>query len=716
MAREPLKTVVRRRFHRRDLMKAVPLAATGAGTLAAALLGKNALATTQAHGTCRFCLMHCGVISTVRGGRLVKMEGDLKSRTRGFICQHGFALREMVHSHARITSPLLRRGDAFHEVSWDDALGEVASRLLAVKAAWGPEAFVVQTGWPLVRHPLVNFLHRFMRAFGSPNVATVASLCEASLRMGQALTVGSKYSADLRSVKTLVIWGANPPTTAPPFAHVVAAKATSGNLVVIDPVRTALAKEATEWVCIRPGTDGALALGLLHLIVESGRFDTDFVAKHTVGFDALKALAAQFPAQRVESLTSVPVEQLKRLAQRVSTDTPMGIWQGLGVEHHENGVQTTRAISALEVLCGRFSGAQDSKSILTPPGPYFENGPLPALYRMTTQEPVPPTPRAKALGRDEFPLYEMFNREAQGQLIADAVLHDTPYPVRALMLVASNALVTSSGSQAMQAAADKLDLLVTVDPFMSFSAQRSDVVLPAATFGESPEVGDDDSVEAHSLVSPQGEAWPDWKIISQLARALGLGDYFPWNSFSEAMRAPHVPWMLDEASQPKPVPEEPAPRFGTLSGKAEFESRLLPRFGHSALPVWSAPSEELSEEFPLRLVTGPRPRAYINSQFHGVPPIEARMREPEALVHPDEAARVGLKDGQWMTVATPYGRVTLRAVVTGDVHSECVVMSAGWDRANANLLLDPKKRDPISGFPAFRSGVCRVEPSAGTHR
>lgn len=709
MAGEPLTTVVRKRFTRRDLMKALPLAGAAAGALAVGLIGARAAATTRNRGTCRFCLMHCGVVTTVQGDRLLKVEGDLAARTRGFVCQHGYALREMVHSHARIRRPLVRKGDAFHEVSWDDALHEVAARLEKVKARWGPEAFAVQTGWPLVRHPLVGFLHRFMRAYGSPNVATVASLCEASLRMGQALTVGSKYSADLRGLKTLVVWGTNPPVTSPPFAHLVAQKALGGNLVVIDPVRTQLATEATEHLQVRPGTDGALALGLINLVVQDGLYDQAFVAAHTVGFEALKALAAEYPVERVEQLTSVPAAQVRKLARLMATERPTAVWQGLGVEHHENGVQTVRAISSLEVLCGRFDGTHDAQSVLTPPGPHFPEEPLPALYRLTTPEPVPPPVRARALGRDEHPLYEMYNREAQGQLIADAVLDDKPYPVRALMLVASNALITGAGSQRYQQAAKKLELLVTVDPFLSFSAQRSDVVLPAATFGEAPDVDDGDEVAQHSLVPPQHQAWPDFKILTHLARAMGLGQYFPWESFAEAQRAPHLPWMLDEASQPKPRPETDAPRFATPSGQAEFTSRLLPEVGQDARPVWTPPSAQPSADFPLRLVTGPRPRAYINSQFHGVPSIEARMREAEVLVHPEAAARFGVTHGQRVKVSSPAGSIVLRLVVTKDVHPECAVMSAGWAEANANVLIETGRRDPVSGFPAFRSGVCRVE-------
>jgi anaerobic selenocysteine-containing dehydrogenase len=339
---------------------------------------------------------------------------------------------------------------------------------------------------------------------------------------------------------------------------------------------------------------------------------------------------------------------------------------------------------------------------------------LPALYRMRTPEPVPPPVHAKVLGSDRFPLFEVYNREAQGEVLAEAILEDKPYPVRALVLWASNALLTASGTQRLSKAADALDLLVAVDPFLSASARRADVVLPSATFAESQDIdADDEKVADSSLVGPQGEALPDYEVLRRLAQATGVGAYFPWATFHEAMNAKHVTWMADEAVQPHPElnPGDDAPRFGTLSGKAEFKSAMLERYGQPGLPEWSPPTEPTTPDFPLRLVTGPRPRARINSQFAQSPSVTARMREPEALIHPQVAARAGVVHGAQVAVISPYGRVQLRAIVTDDVHPECVVMPAGWEQANPNLLISDLRRDPISGFPAFRSGVCRVEPA-----
>ncbi|MBK7857832.1 MAG: molybdopterin-dependent oxidoreductase [Archangiaceae bacterium] len=714
MTRAAATRIVRRRLTRRELFAAAPVAGVAGTALAVGLHAHRSAASVTSKGVCRFCLLHCGIEVTTRGGQLVRVQGDVSSRTRGFLCQHGHALPEVVHSDERLRAPLVRRGDTLHEVSWAEALGLVADRLLELERKHGAEALVVQTGWPLVRHPLPGLLHRFCRAYGTPNLASVASLCESSLRMGEALTVGSKYPHHLADAATLLVWGANPERTAPAVTHVLFRRADEGHLIVVDPIRTDLARRAREHLQVRPGSDGALALGLAHVLIAERLYDAEFVAEHVSGFDAFAALAAKYPPAAVEALTTIAPEQLLRVARRMARERPARIWGGLGVEQHQCGVQTVRALVALEALTGAFDEAW-AKTQLTPPGPRFGDEPLPALYRMATPEPVPPTPSAKPLGYHDFPLFEVFNREAQGNLLARAILKSDPYPVRGLMLVASNPLVTAPGAQALRQAVDALDLMVTVDPFLSLSARVSDVVLPACTFAEAATIDEeggarrrnddaDTAVAEHGVVEPQHQAWPDWKIVFELARAMGLGRYFPWQSLREAMAARHVPFMRDDAHQPRPTVRSSA-RFSTPTGKIELESTLLKRFGHEPLPVWEPPAEPPGPEYPLLLVSGPREAAFINSQFRKAASVRAKVREPRVRLHPS----LGFTDGEAVAIITALGRVVMRAHVTDDVHPEAVVAPFGWDEANINTLCGSLRLDPISGFPALRSTRCRVE-------
>lgn len=700
-----------RRPSRRDLLKLAPLAGAGLAVGALAGLGRGAVQRETRKGTCRFCLLHCGIEAISEGGRLVRVEGDLSSHTRGFLCLHGYALPEIVQSERRLRAPLVRKGERLVEVSWGEALDVIARKLQALKAAHGARTLAIQTGWPLVRHPMQQVLHRFARAFGTPNVASVASLCEASLRMAQALTVGSKYPPLSKDVKTLVLWGSNPERSAPAKTPVLFRHAEAGSLVVIDPTRTVLAKRAAEHLQVRPGTDGALALGLAHVLVEERLYDAPFVAEHTEGFEPFRALVANYPPQRVEAITSVGAAQLVRTARRLAEHRPTRCWVGLGLEHHVGGVQAARAVVCLEALLGSFDETW-ARTQLTPPGPDFTHQPLPALYRMQTPAPVPPPVSERPIGYDDYPLFEVFNREAQANLFPRAITTGAPYPVKALVLMGSNALVTGPGAAAMAEAADALELLVTIDPFLSESARMSDVVLPACTFAEAPTVDERDAVGGRGLVAPQHGAWPDWKIVFELARALGLGQYFEFPDLAALLAAPQLPYLEDPAHQPRPAPDAAAGRFGTTSGKVELVSRVLEQFGHPGLPEYAPAAETTDAEYPLSLVSGPRTAAYINSQFRGIPALEARMSEPVASLHPSAAARLGLRDGQPVAIVGRRGRVVLRLHLTDDVHPETVVVPAGWGSANVNALTGADGLDPISGFPAMRAVPCRVEPLA----
>ncbi|MBI3184342.1 MAG: molybdopterin-dependent oxidoreductase [Myxococcales bacterium] len=715
MRRNPLRAILGTAMSRRRALQLAQLAGLGACGAGLGLFGKKALAEREVKGTCRICTMHCGVIATSRGSRLLRVEGDPASQTKGFVCHHGWALREVVHSHHRIRRPLRREEGGFREVPWEQALAEIASRLNQVKAQYGPQALAIQTGWPFVRHPLIHMLHRFCQAFGTPNLATVASQCEAAGRMGKALTYGSNARADLRHARTLVVWGANPTFTAPPFAHLCEAMSLDGKkLIVVDPIRTELAERATLHLQVRPGSDGALALAMAQVLLSLGLYHKH--AEEAVGFEEFRLLAAQFPPERAAEVTSVPAAKIAEAARMFAQHGPASVWDGLGIEHHRSGLQTVRAVAALSALCG-YVDVPGGAQLMNRPGPGFFGELLPPLYRLATPEPLPPKAQARPIGYEEIPLYEVFNRQAQGMLFPRAILEDKPYPLRALILIGSNALVTSPGSARMLEAAEKLELLVTVDPFLTASGERSDYVLPAATFAEAVEVGpgeEDAKVARSSLVPEQHQSWPDWKVLFELARALGLGRYFPWGSFQEAIDAPRVPFMRDESRALTPLaaaPGTPLPRFPTPSGRIELRSGTMERFGAPPLPEWTEPGEKPTAEFPFILLTGPRTRPYINSQFRRIPSIAGKMPEPLAELHPEAARRAGVKDGQRVAVVSLRGRIVLRARVTERIHPETVVLPAGWENANANLLTDGGQLDPLTGFPAYRSLTCRVEPA-----
>jgi len=279
-------------------------------------------------------------------------------------------------------------------------------------------------------------------------------------------------------------------------------------------------------------------------------------------------------------------------------------------------------------------------------------------------------------------------------------------------------MVTGPGNERMRRAAGKLSLLVSVDPFLTDSGRLADYVLPAATFAEGPRPAEGQQVVNSPMIEARHESRSDWEIIRGLAAALGLERYFQWPTLEEAMQSPHEQYMLSARTiLAEPTPETAGPpRFPTASGKIEIYSRTLERFGQDPLPDWTEPAEESrrrGKDFPFILVTGPRKKTYINSQFRQVPSVRSKMPRPLVEVHPAAARRVGISDGDRVAVVSPHGRIVLHAKVTTKIHPECVVVPAGWSDANANLLTSADELDPVTGFPTLRSGVCRLESHSG---
>lgn len=660
----PTRVIAKKKWTRRDLLKLAQVGGVAAAGAGLALAGRADAEVETRRGVCRLCTMHCGIVATLKGGKITRIDGDLKSNTSGFVCLNGQGYREVLQSRARLHHPLIRQGDHFEPTDWETAIGLVAERLLAIRAKKGPASIAFETGWPFVRHPLVPYIQRLCDALGTPNLATVASLCEASGRMGRALVHGSNYWPIMQKAKTLVVWGANPAHAAGPYFHQVVAAAKSPRaLIVIDPVRTEVAAHATHHLMPRPGTDGALALGILRLLIEEDRVKIPVPPQDLAD---LALLAAPYTPAEVERLTSVKEDQVRVVTRILSDNGPTAIWDGLGVEHHENGVQTVRAISLIYSLCGGLEATAEAR---------------PGEIDWYTPEPMPPRPAVPAIGAQEFPVFHAFQRQAQKQRFPAAI---EAGELSALVLVASNALLTAPGSARLKAAVDKLDLLVVIDPFLTASAERADVVLPATTFGEDA-----------PLALPGGEgAWPDDKLIFSLGRALGFTAAFPWQTLAEAEAARRGPRK----------PKGAALDASTLT----IRNPILEAAGQPGLPVWTPPTDAPSPDYPLILVAGPRTRAFINSQLRDAPSVRAKMPRPLARIHPSVAAARGIAEGDPVMVRTKVGAVQFWAELSGDIHPEIVVVPHGWAEANANLLTDVSGLDPISGFPAFRSRACQI--------
>jgi anaerobic selenocysteine-containing dehydrogenase len=464
---------------------------------------------------------------------------------------------------------------------------------------------------------------------------------------------------------------------------------------------------------------------MLNVIISEKLYDEEFVKKWTVGFNKLAEHVKQYSPEEVERLSWVPAEAIREMARMFALNHPACIVQGTNsLDQHGAGVQTARAIATLEAITGNFDvpGGFTTSSAL-------HLSPLRYLDRL----------EEKPLGIDSFPLfYEVLGRifgEGQLSALREAILTGQPYPVKAMIVSASNPLTTWPNSRKAEEALRKLDFLVVFDLFMTQTAELADIVLPAASFLE--RVGISDVCRllvpmpyvmlGKKAIEPLGDCWSDLKFWLELAKRMGYGEYFPWETEEEAIDYVLKPSGLSVQylAEEKPdgvffstvrYKQYEQKGFQTPSGKVELYSQTLEKLGLDPLPTHRefeetpVSNQELAREYPLVLTTGARMAEYTHSQLRNVPRLSKRAPEPKAQIHPETAAKYGISDGQMMIVETRRGSIEIRAEVTDSIVPGVVNLPHGWGQANANILTDEKSADPVTGCPALKSILCRVKP------
>ncbi len=711
--------------------------------------------TQEEHDTiCGICPAGCWVRARLENGRLVSIKAQ-PDHPLGMICKLGEKSPEMVYSKDRLKHPLKRVGPKgtydFRPISWDEAYIEIVANLEKTKAAFGAEATAIYTGrgsFDLAmcdvfqpQDTAVSSASSVLFPFGSPNTFGVGALCYVSFAMiAPHVTMGGmliNMDSEIEDAELIVVWGTNPATDSPPLAHhqILAAKAKGAEVVVIDPRRTATAQATgAEWIPIRPGTDGALALAMIQVLIEEDLLDEDFIDEWTVGFDDLKRYVQHFTPEAIAETTSVPAEVTRRLARRIHKARGAAPVMYSGLEYSDSGVQAIRATQILWALAGQLDG---------PGGRVFkmkEN-----VFPINKEGLIANPDVTKAIGRDRFPVYSQYRGESHAISLPEAVLDDRPYPIKNLIILGGAMITAWPEPQIWRRTLEKLDFLVTIDRQLTADAAYADIVLPATTGYENTSYmvyGPLFRIR-EKLLEPQGEARNDFFILAELADRLGYGELYPQtedellahvlkgsaqtvDSVRAAGGTVKIPTSMVQYKKWEKglLRADGRPGFDTPSGKLEIASTILEEHGYDPLPVYTEPKEgplsqvALAEKFPLVFNSGARVTTDFRSQHHGISSLSATSSEPKVTMNTADARARGIATGDEVYVSTKRGRAKFQALVTDDILPGAIDANMGgggpvgpkaWRDCNVNDLTDLKRYDPISGFPVYKALLCEVE-------
>jgi anaerobic selenocysteine-containing dehydrogenase len=698
---------------------------------------------------CGICPGGCGVDVELEDGKIDRLI-PLKNHPLGIVCVRGAYAKDIVYSPQRVLYPLARVGakgeGRLERITWDEALDRIAERLFAIKRTSGPEAVMTYVGRGLFEASLMDaFAPRgvemhssksLLFPFGSPNNSGCGSVCAATTQLFSPVpTLGLPLrgvSPDYANAKLVVVWGTNPATDSPPTAmkKIVTAKKRGARIIVIDHMRNEIAQKADQWIGIRPGTDGALALGMLRTIINEGWYDHEFVAQWVHGFSELREYVQPFTPEAVERITWVPADVVVETARAIATTKHATLATYTGLEYSNCGVQSLRAVLIVFAITGNIDV----------PGGLVLRPKVKLPYKRTDLDP-PAGP--KPIGADRYPLFCDLTKMAQFMEAPRAILHGDPYPVKALIIAGGSIITSYPDPELWKRCLDKLELLVCIDRFPTADSQYADFVLPATTYFENCGYhrGPGYVQLRTRVISPLGEARSNYDIFVALAERLGYGDLFPKNedAFSEFALKDHPVGIQKLREHPEGVAfgtppkyrkyetgalrSDGQPGFDTATGKVEIVSTLLERYGYDGLPKYTEPAEgpistpDLAKQFPLVLNTGARIQSTFRSQHQNIPSLLKLQPDPLVLLHPEDAKTRGIKTGDPVWVLSPRGKVPFKAKVTDTIVRGVVEVNVGggspihaeaWGRANANYLTDPDNRDPISGFPVYKALLCDV--------
>ena len=677
----------------------------------------------------------CGILAHVENGRITKIEGNPDSPlNRGTICAKGLAQIEKLNHPDRIKYPMKRKGERgegkWQRISWDEALETIAEKISEIIKEDGPRAISFAQGTP--KGLELFLLIRLANLLNIPNISTPGNVCHMPRETASTLTCGFFPIPDYdHPPACVVVWGSNLFQTNEEGilgSQLKRALDHGAKLIVIDPRKTAVASRADLWLQPRPGTDLALALGILRAIVDKDLYERAFVEGWTKGFPELKEHLQQYPLEKVSDITWISKEKIIEMAHLFSQTKPASIQWGNALEHNPSSFQCARALVILMAITGNLDAP--GGNVNRPGPPIMRPGELVQIKKF-------PDKKEKILS-PEFRLSTMMGF-VPSQLIVKAILTEKPYPIRMMYIQGGNPLLSYANSMETFEAMKKLHFLAVSEIFLTPTAQLADIVLPAATNFEFDDIGHFGLPHGFILarpkiVEPMEESWPDSKILNELGKRLGYGQYF-WKDMREC---------LDEILNPVGMTYDDFKSIGILKGKWEYRgyekkgfntpskkveiySQQLKEWEYDPLPSYQdLPESPLFKEYPL-IFTSAKDPFYFHSAYRNISSLRKLSPEPIVLIHPDTAAHLGIDEGDWVSVETKQGTIRQKAKLNTEIDPRVVVISfgwwfperndlelSGWKESNLNILTnnDPPY-DPAIGSTSLRAVPCRISKSQG---
>jgi thiosulfate reductase/polysulfide reductase chain A len=682
---------------------------------------------------CEMCFWRCGGIAYVRDGKLWKFEGNPKDPlSKGRLCPRGTGAVGVHYDPDRLQKPLIRRGERGKEewtaVTWDEALDHIAEKMKKIAAEHGPESVA------LLKHGIgVRFIEHVLKAYGMINTAAPSfAQCRGPRDIGHVLTygtgLGSPEPTDIAGTDCLVLIGSHlgenmHNTQVQEFAQAVERNAT---IIVVDPRFSVAASKAKYWLPVKPGTDLALVLAWMNVLVSEGLCDREFVSRHGHGFDKFVAEIRENTPEWAAEETGIEAGLIRATAREIARHRPSSfIHPGRRVNWYGDDTQRSRAIALLNALLGNWGRKG---------GFYVQAGMKIPPY------PMPDYPKSERSPVDRDGGRYPFADEAVTTGLREATLSGKPYPIKGWFVYSSNILQAMPNEAETLKAIANLDLLVVIDTHPSEIAGYADVVLPESSFLERYDellVGwgrQGWTSLRQPVVQPPHEQKPGWWIAQQLAARLGLSRYMPFKDIEEylALRVEKAglsyarlkkEGVLMGPEKPIFVEDGAEISFDTPSGKVEFYSDQLKEAGYDPVPRYTR--REAAPEGYFRLITGRAP-VHTFSRTQSNPYLQDLMRENEVWVNAAVARKAGLGNGQYVRLRNQDGVVSNRVKVkaTQRIRPDCVYMVYGFGHssrmlksafqkgASAAQLLTRYTVDPLMGGTSIHGNFVTFEKDA----